>query len=204
MNITKTLKLTKAPSFIEGIVIAVIASIVGSIGYFVLSAIFPFSIVIKLLASGFSFAYILYLLSRSQERIGRISSVVVWSIITIGLWLSGAVFSIFILSQILMIWLLRSLYFYSSLLSSGADLFLSGFSLAAGIWAFFNTGSAFLSIWTLFLVQALFVFIPSRMGAKGNKTNSTTLDNNHFDLKTVNFQRAYRNAEAAVRKLSSQ
>ena len=193
----------KSLTFMEGVIIALIASFVGSIGYFTLSTLFSEGFAIRLLVSGLSLAYIFYLLSRSKERVGRLSTVLLWSIITVALWLSASSIMLFVLSNIFMTWLIRSLYFYSSLLSSAVDLFLNGFSLAAGVWAFVHTDSIFLGIWCLFLIQALFVFIPARFDSKRSlNTSGIGNDSNENDNNAANFQQAYRDAEAAVRKLS--
>jgi hypothetical protein len=94
------------------------------------------------------------------------------------------------------IWLIRSLYFYSSALSALADLGLNGLSLAAAVWAVTRTGSVFLGVWCFFLVQALFVAIPKRIGRRPG----TGQDGHDSEAR---FQHAYRAAETAVRKLSS-
>jgi hypothetical protein len=94
------------------------------------------------------------------------------------------------------VWLNRSLYRYSSLLCALADLGLSALGLAAAIWAATHTGSLFLGIWCLFLVQALFVAIPSNMGRNIAETSAGLGDEDRF-------RRAHRSAELAVRRLSS-
>ena len=64
------------------------------------------------------------------------------------------------------------------------------------VWAATETGSPFLSIWSFFLVQALFVAIPVRVG--GNHREPQPED--HHDER---FERAHRAAQAALRRLSS-
>ena len=90
----------------------------------------------------------------------------------------------------------RSLYFYSSVLPALTDLMLSGLGLAAAVWAAGQTGSVFLSLWCFFLVQALFVVIPTRIRRRHSESS---LGPDGLDR----FQRAHRSAEAAVRRLSS-
>jgi len=92
------------------------------------------------------------------------------------------------------IWVIRSLYFHASVLSAFADLGLSGFSLIAAIWAFSQTGSLFMTLWTLLLVQALFVAIPSSFRKGDGEDSADEVDE---------FQRAHANAEAALRRLTS-
>ncbi len=59
-----------------------------------------------------------------------------------------------------MLWLIRSLYFYDSVLSALVDLGLTGVALVTAIWAWLASNNLFLAFWCFFLVQALFVLIP--------------------------------------------
>jgi hypothetical protein len=58
-----------------------------------------------------------------------------------------------------------------------------------------HADSVFLGIWTFFLVQALFVAVPS---ADGRRAGSDAGPGPQSDQ----FQTAFRNAETALRKLS--
>lgn len=187
----------KQPTLKEGIAIALIASFMGSVGYLTLSTFFSDSFVVRFLISSFSFFYILYLLSRTKERIGRFTTVVIWAVVSLAAWLIWPTITLFVLLHLSLVWLIRSLYFYSSLLSASADLLLNVLSIATAIWAFSHTGSLFLGIWCFFLIQALFVLIPHRMNR--NKARTTTHKANH----TESFGQAYSDAEAAVHKLST-
>jgi hypothetical protein len=141
-------------------------------------------------------AYSLYLLSRSQERTGRVTVMLIWLILLVILWLFYPPLTLFLVLHVLAIWLIRSLYCYASLFSSLADLGLNAFSLSSAFWALHHTGSLFLTFWCFFLVQALFVCIPT--GIKHPNPDKSAVDNNE-----TNFNHAYQTAEAAVRKLSS-
>jgi hypothetical protein len=92
--------------------------------------------------------------------------------------------------------LIRSLYFYSSLISALADFALVLFGMAASVWAVIQTGSLFIGVWCFFLVQALFVVIPD---AWKQTRKPGTLANSEEDR----FQNAYRTAQAALTKLST-
>ncbi len=186
---------TKQATLFEGMMVALISSLIGSIGYFALSTIFSDSIIIRFLISGLGFAYLLYLLSRSRERIGRVTVILIWSMMVVTLWFFWPPITLFILFHMIAIWLVRSLYFYNSLFSALADFGLHSLSIAAAFWAASHTGSLFLSIWCFFLTQALFVLIPTRH-SKPN-THTKTINND------AQFQRAYQAADAAVRKLST-
>jgi len=184
----------KSSTLFEGIVVALIGSFVGSVVYFALSSLFSDSLLIRLLISVLNFAYIIYLLKRSRDRIGRITVIAAWSVMTISLWVLWPSITLFILLHLIAVWLIRSLYFYSSIFSSLADLALNGLSIAIAFWAASHTGSLFLTIWCFFLTQSLFVLIPSNIRENTKPTSSL----NNEDK----FQYSYRAAEAAVRKLS--
>ena len=69
-------------------------------------------------------------------------------------------------------------------------------SLTTVFSTFCLSGSLFLSIWSFFLVQALFVAIPTRLRQKAGDRGPARDSEDPF-------QRAHRAAEAALRKLSS-
>lgn len=186
----------KKPTFPEGVAVAITASLAGSILYTALETVFPGVPVLRLLIAGIGLAYVVYLLGRSPERVGRVTAAAAWLVMAGLLWFVKPPLLLYVLGHLAAIWLIRSLYFYSSALSALADMGLNGLGLAAAIWAVTRTGSVFLGIWCFFLVQALFVFIPENASRKPG-TGPTG------DGSEARFQHAYRVAEAAVRKLSS-
>jgi len=186
----------KQPTFLEGVAVAFAASLAGSVLYTTLSTVFPGIPVVRLLIAGTGLAYVVYLLSRSPEHIGRVTAAAAWLLVAGVLWFTHPPLLLYACVHLGAIWLIRSLYFYSSALSALADLGLNGLGLATAITAVTRTGSVFLGIWCFFLVQALFVVIPKsvrRTPAAGH-AGHTGEDR---------FQHAYRAAESALRKLSS-
>ena len=186
----------KSPTLLEGVLVALVASLVGSILFTALAPSLGSAAVLRLLMPFIGLGYLLYLLRRSRERVGRITVVTIWGLAALALWLLHPPIALYLVLHIGLIWLVRSLYFYASVLSALTDLALNGLALATAIWAVSHTGSLFLGVWCFFLVQALFVAIPHELGAKGTRQPSTV------DLGD-RFQHAHRAAEAAVRKLSS-
>lgn len=186
----------KRPSFFEGVAVGLIASIAGSALFFTLNVFLPFTSLVELIITGISFAYLIYLLARSPEKIGRLVVLSIWSVIATISWIMSLPIVVFVLVHVAMVWLVRSLYFYSSILAAMTDLGLTGLSIAVGIWAGWHTESVLLSIWCFFLTQALFVFIPS---SKAKQAATQTSSSNSEDA----FASAQRSAEAALRKLSS-
>ena len=186
----------KEPTFLEGVSVAIAISLAGSALYTAMDFAFPAGPVLRLLIAGIGLAYVIYLLSRSPERIGRVTAAAAWVLVAGVLWFTTPPLLLYVFVHLGTLWLIRSLYFYSSVLSALADLGLNGLGLAAAIWAVTRTGSVFLGIWCFFLVQALFIFIPKSVNRKPGAAPAGQESEDRF-------QHAYRVAEAAVRKLSS-
>jgi NAD/NADP transhydrogenase beta subunit len=184
----------KRPGFFEGALLALALSLVGSLAYGALNLIFPAALVLPLVIAGLSLAYLLYLLHRSPERVGRLTTLAVWFVMAALVWLWPLGLPLYVLAHLGTLWLVRSLYFHGSLTAAVADLMLSGLALIAALWAIGQTGSLFASLWCFFLVQALFSSIrgPAH-GAQG------TAGPDPEDR----FGQAHRAAEAALRRLSS-
>ena len=184
----------KMPTFFEGVGVALAASLTGSVFYAALTPVFTSGGVLRLLIAGLGLGYVIYLLRRTPERIGRITTLAAWSVAAVITWVMTPPLTLYVLIHIGLVWLIRSLYFYSSLLSALADLGLGGLAFASAVWALVHTGSLFLALWCFFLVQALFVAIPPSMKQQAQVASSDPEDR---------FQHAHRAAEAALRKLSS-
>jgi hypothetical protein len=185
----------KQPTFLEGAGVALAISLAGSVSYAALDAVFPGLPILRLLIAGSGLAYVVYLLSRCPERVGRVTAGTAWLLVAAALWFTHPPLLLYVCVHLGTLWLIRSLYFYSSALSACADLGLSGLALSSAIWALTRTGSVLLGIWCFFLVQALFVVIPKSIRRKPGAGQA-----GHEEDR---FQHAYRIAETAVRKLSS-
>jgi len=186
----------KQPTFFEGVTLAFAASLVGSALYTALMTALPGAWVVRGITAGLGLVYVVYLLTRSRERVGRTTALTAWTAVAGAAWFIEPPLGPYVLVHLGLIWLIRSLYFYSSVLSALADLGLTALGLAAAVWAATQSGSIFLSIWCFFLVQALFVAIPNHM--RGRTGNGQP----HRDGQD-RFDRAHRAAEAALRKLPS-
>ncbi len=186
----------KRPTFLEGVVVAFVASLFGSALFGVVATVVPGSVTLRALVAGLGLVYILYLLARSHNPVGRITSLVVWGAVTAATWLLEPPLALYVVLHAGLIWLIRSLYFYLSAISALADMGLSLLGLVVAVWAATETGSPFLSIWSFFLVQALFAAIPVRMGGNPHEPQPEE----HHDER---FERAHRAAQAALRRLSS-
>ena len=185
----------KRPSLLNGIGLAVLLCLAGGIIFSVAATVFPSAVVLRGVIALLGFAYLLYLLSRSSERVGRPTTVALWMAMLLVSWFGVSSLSLYLALHVGALWLVRSLYFYSSLLSALLDLGLSGLSLAAAFWAALHTGSIFIAIWCFFIGQALFAGIPESMRRREETRAWGPADDEKF-------QRAHRTANAAVRRLS--
>lgn len=156
----------RGPSFLEGVLVALVAALGASVAQVLLTLALPRPAALGLIAAGLGLAYLLYLLGRSRERAGRIVAVIAWVPIT------GTALALApdpwtqVLVQAGLIWLVRSLWHQASPLAALLDLGLILAGLAAALWAALHSGSLFLAVWCLFLVQALFSTIPERVAGR--------------------------------------
>jgi len=183
-------------SFIEGIGIAILISVTGSIFFIAMSSLISGGILFKVLVSFVSSAYLFYLLIRSHEKSGKITVLITWlsSLVICFIAIDSAL--LYLVTHIVAIWLTRSLFYYNSVLSSLVDLLLSASSLIAAIITWQLTHNLILSLWCLFLIQATYIYIPKQF-SKPNTTHNTISDIEH------NFEQAHKSAEIAIRKLST-
>ena len=140
-----------------------------------------------------AFAYVLYLVGKSGERVGRVATLACWLVAALCLGLAGLPFVAYVLVHVGLIWLVRSLYYYSGVVPALADLGLSVLGAAFAVWAAQRSGSAWLSFWCFFLAQSFYVLIPDslmRRGARDDRADDA-------------FNRAQRTAEEAIRRLST-
>lgn len=184
------------PGFLEGVGVALILSSIGAAVFTMFHPFFAAGFLGRLLLSGIGFAYVLYILWRSRERIGRITVLAIWTLANVIIWVFYPPILLFVILQLALIWLIRSLYFYSGVLPSLLDLGLNGIAATLAIAAGLHTRSLFIGLWCFFLSQALFVFIPATLQHK-------TVTSDSGNAGEDRFERAHRVALAAVRKLSS-
>jgi hypothetical protein len=184
------------PTFFEGVGVGLAASLSGAALFSALTSWFAPGLAMRLLIAALGIAYILYLLRRSRERVGRVVVIAVWLVAAGIIGFLQPPLILYVALHIGLIWLIRSLYFYHSALASLADLGLTGLALAAAVWALTTTASLLLGLWCFFLVQALFVSIPGNLPRKPLAVPSAAVGEDRF-------QHAHRVAQAALRKLAS-
>jgi len=183
------------PTFIEGVVLALVASLAVSISVSVFDWVLPLGLLARVLISVAGFAYLLYLFSHCREKVGRMTVLSIYVVMVMALWVFMPALQWVVIAHLGLIWLVRSLYFYSSVISALLDLGLTALSIVSAVAAYLHTGSLFLGLWSLFLVQALFVWIPADWHRRATSSQ--------HNAPTDRFQVAHQVAENAIRKLAT-
>lgn len=186
----------KRPRFSEGVAVALVAALLGSMMLTVLPAIAGSDVTLRLPIAVLGLGYVLYLLIRSRESTGRVVTLTVWLLLSGIAWFAVADPLVYLAFHLGLIWLVRALYHQPGPLAALLDLGLNLLASIAGVWAFVHADSVFLGIWSFFLVQALFVVIPAADGRQVRIDGDASTQPDRF-------QRAHRSAEAALRKLSA-
>ncbi len=189
----------KRPTFFEGVAVAFAASLVAAVIDTVVAPVVPTALLLRGVVAAVGLGYVIYLLARSRAHVGRVTAVALWTAVTGATLLLDPPFVLHVLVQLALVWLIRSLYYYGSILSAIADLGLCAFALAAAAWAAVESGSLFLTVWCLLLVQALFPVIPPDMRRRRRDSPPWEDGEDGEDR----FERAHQAAEAALRRLSS-
>ena len=186
----------KKPGFFNGVIVALVLSVIAGTVYTVLQPLFGGGLVLRMLIAGLSLAYIVYLLRKSRICVGKLTALMFWLVVSAAIWFWSPPIGAYLLLHTGMIWLVRSFYFHSSIITSLADLGLSLLAIIVATATALHSNSLFLSVWCFFLIQALFVMVPAKWSRRAGDDVASV----EPDL----FQNAWRNADAALRKISSQ
>lgn len=180
------------PGFFQGVVVAAVLGFFASASVATLTPFVGLGAVVRLVIPLLGLAYLLYLLNRSAERLGRVSTLTLWTAMSVVTWWFAPPLPLYLMVHVGAVWLVRSLYFYSGVMPALMDLGLSALSVSAAAWAITRSGSVFLATWCFFLVQALFVAIPRSVQHETDRPIPADNDN---------FERARRQADAALKQL---
>jgi hypothetical protein len=173
-----------------GIAAALVLAAGGAAGLALLVPLFGSGVALRLLVALLGLGYVLYVLGRSRERVGRIATVGLWALCAAGIWLVGLPLPAYVLVHVGMLWLVRSLYCRSGVLGALADLGLCVLGLGFAAWAMSRSGSVPLALWCFFLIQAFHASIPSSFALRGAAPRD----------EDAAFDRAHRAAEAALKR----
>lgn len=187
----------KRPSFVHGVMVAAVLGFFASAVVATLTPFVGLGAVLRLVIPALGLAYLLYLFSRSNERVGRVTTLALWGALAATTWWAAPPLPFYLLVHVASIWLVRSLYFYSGVMPALMDLGVSALSVSATVWAISRSGSVFLATWCFFLVQALCVAIPPAIKSTPKHQRKTAIE-------SENFQHARRQADEALRQLFTQ
>lgn len=187
----------KRPTFFHGVIVAAVLGFFASAIVATLTPFVGLGAVVRLVIPALALAYLLYLFSRSTERLGRVTALSAWAVLAVLTWWVAPPLPLYLLTHVAAIWLLRSLYFYSGLVPALMDLGISTLSVSATVWAISRSGSVFLATWCFFLVQALFVAIPPALAKRRKQQRGTPAESEPFET-------ARRQADQALRQLFTQ
>ena len=182
------------PGFWHEVGIALALSIAGGLAWSALGWILSPAVALRWVIAVLGIVYAVLQLRGLDARVGRMLVVAIWLAINIALFVFNPPLSAWLLAQAAAIWILRCWACHGSLFTAMADGLLGLFAVAAGVVVVHTTHSVFLALWSFFLVQALFVFIPDSLRTA---PRNNTPDNDD------RFGRAQRSAEAALQRLAN-
>ncbi|MFT4563320.1 MAG: hypothetical protein ACI9BW_003074 [Gammaproteobacteria bacterium] len=182
----------KSPSFLQGVLVALVLALLALFVFATFSWSLNIDELLKLTIGVVAACYVGYLLSASRQKTGRLTVCAIWTMSTIAIAFFVHGLGLYLVAHMLMIWLLRSLYFYASVLLAVVDIGLTSISAIAAVGTLTHTHNIFLTVWMFFLGQALFVAIPPIV-------NSRTQTG--IERPPQRFHVAYRSAQAATRRI---
>ena len=185
----------KAPGIIDGVIVALLISLGAGAAGLVMRGFVDHATVFNLVLLWSALVYLVYLLKRSNARVGRVVVISGWALTSLACWFFDVALFEQVLIQAGIIWLVRSLYFHGSLFAAALDFGLVSVGLAAAAWAIVNTGSLAGALWSFFLAQSLFSWIPDLARKQSGDAWRDRQD-------STSFQSAHRVALDAVRKLT--
>lgn len=181
------------PSFGASLGVGLILSLCGAAALSVLGPMLFTGYALRAVIAIVAFAYVLYLIGKSGERVGRVTTLVCWLAVALGAAVAGLPLGAYVLVHVGLIWLVRSLYYYAGLLPALADFGLGLLGVVFAVWAAQRTDSAWLALWCFFLTQSFHVLIPQSLSTRASPARG---DDDAFN-------RAHRTAEDAIHRLST-
>lgn len=182
----------KNVNFPNGVIVALILAAAGSVLFSALTPLFSGALVVRCIVSLLTLAYLLYLLSLSSVRVGRLTVFTLAAgVIAASLYWQPPL-ALYSLVHVALIWLVRCCYFHNSLAGALADLGFCALAFVVAVWAAGRSGALFLALWSFFLVQALVLPVLRDRFARAGVFASDDGDA---------FRRARRSAESALRRL---
>jgi hypothetical protein len=151
------------PTVLEGILVALAASLLISPLIFMLRLALGTVMAWKAAIVVLAYSYIVYLLAKRGRSAGCITlALLSWLVFVAGLLLELRWPSL-LLVAVGLIWGMRACVYSRSLVTALLHGGLCLLGLGAALWAYAHSGSAALASWSFFLLQAAGVFVPPRL-----------------------------------------
>ena len=100
----------KRPTFFNGVVVAAVLGFFASAIVATLTPFVGLGAVIRLVIPLLGLAYLLYLLNRTAERVGRVTTLTLWTAMAAVTWWIAPPLPLYLMVHVGSIWLVRSLY----------------------------------------------------------------------------------------------
>jgi hypothetical protein len=184
----------------QGVLIALLLSVV-SVPLGLLLTMLGVGVRNPLLLAILAGGYMAYILGNSTSRVGRATLGLVSLAVLFGACVWGASTWHMALLAVGLIWLLRSLLTYASLLPVILDGLLCVVSLGCALGVLISTGNTFLTVWSFLLPQALVAFIPRRC-KRSEAWHTWVHPQAEAEASDDKFARAHGAAEEALRCLA--
>jgi hypothetical protein len=183
------------PTVLEGILVALAASLLISPLIFMLRLALGAALGWKTAIVVLAYGYIVYLLARRGHSAGRLTLALLSLLVLAAGLLLELRWSSLLLVAVGLIWGVRACVYSHSLVVAGLHGGLCLLGLGAALWAYTHSGSAALASWSFFLLQAAGVFVPLRLTSQATAAEGTA-----GEQQVDRFTLAYQAAQKAFRR----
>jgi hypothetical protein len=185
----------KRPSVLTGIAFAFVITVFAVPVWWGLRTALPFVLAFRVITLIGYLVYCFYLLRTAKTRVGALTLATVNLVVAMGLSFLPVTNSLMVGALVTLISVNRSLLFQRSLIAIGLDGLASAVGLMFAGYLFSETGSVPTAFWSFFLVQSLFVLIPTRPSVEGGFFSAD--EKGEVDV----FVHPQRQAEAALERI---
>ena len=187
----------RRPGFLPGVLLSAVFAVAAAAVFAVLSPFAGTVFAFRFIVSVLGFVYIGYLLRTSGEAVGRLTVLSLSAAVVAAAWWFHLPLPLYLIVHVLLVWVIRSLYFHSGLLPALADFGLSAAGLLLAAWAASRTGSLLIATWSFFLVQSLFSAIREPASSAQRHAGVTGSSDE------TRFERSRREADRALKQLAN-
>lgn len=184
--------------FAGGIAVAFICALSASIGSDLLEHYVYRDDLLMIITAGVTLIYLIYVFHSSKVISGRLTALMLWLVGTAISVFTFLPFEPYLLSNLLFLWIVRSVFFQANIIGAIIHMGLIGLGFTVALWTALHTESHFLTVWSFFLIQALIVFIPELNKSANSKHWVSTTSS------SLRFETAKSRAQAAIRQLGCQ